>query len=455
MKVMTGMSAHKMISGLLVSLLALQFACADDAWAPEESEATSERALTPTVADEQLEALSQPVFWVDIPDNATARTLFDGDAAQIESPDAFQQVSWMMDAEDASELRFRVRGESGDWSKWSPVEITWNEGDFYNALIRLDTPATELELRGGEKIQLAQLEFYDEVVARDHFIETPRADEVTGAEAHQTDEVGTVQAAIAPSSTVTSRAQWGAVNPDKVCGNVVAPHRMAIHHTAIPADDGGDAAARMRQMQNFHLNDRGWCDIGYHFVVAQSGEIFQGRSRSDRPGAHVGGQNSGNVGIALIGDFSTQSPSNTQLDSAAEIMKWVHDTHHVSLDRGSVKGHREHAGQSTNCPGGNLLNQLDDLINRAAGSTPPSSGTGGNEPAPAPSPDPDSGSNDGSGGSTNSPSDNTQNLDVEQGCNMAGGSPLGSPILPLILVVMGLMLVRTRDEQSAISVSQQ
>ena len=368
------------IPALLLLVLLLTPACFGSG---EDEQVPEDVAETPAIAE--VDALAgyhsapvAPVLLVDIEDSSAARALFDDGVAHFESSDTFQQVSWMMDAEDASELQYRIPNGQGDWTPWRDVEITWNEGQMYNVLIRLDEPVTELEMRGGESMLSAQLEFYEEVVARDEFIVASHSIDDPQRPASD-DEFRTIQSPVAPASLATPRSSWGAINPGKVCGNVVSPYRMAIHHTASPSNDGGDPAARMRGMQSYHMNSVGWCDIGYHFVVAQSGEIFQGRSHSDRPGTHVGGQNSGNVGISFIANFNSQTPTETQLNSGADIVQWVHDTHGVALNRSSVRGHREHAGQNTSCPGNNMVPMIDELLSRAQSG-------GSSEPPPGPPP---------------------------------------------------------------------
>ena len=47
---------------------------------------------------------------------------------------------------------------------------------------------------------------------------------------------------------------------------------------------------RVRSIQNFHIDDRGWADIGYHFLVGENGKVYEGRGW-DRQGAHSPGFN--------------------------------------------------------------------------------------------------------------------------------------------------------------------
>ena len=292
---------------------------------------------------------------------------FDSGAAQF-TPEGgpFQQVGLMIDGPLPENLQYRVKGDDDEWSSPLPIEITWSEGNFHVARIMLEKSAQTVELIGGQGLERLFLEFYDEVRGDPELVTTELPLKSDGESTSEDDGLRTIQQAVAPASLVTSRSGWGARNPNKSCGFNHDPYRMSIHHTSTPADDGGDPAARMRQMQAFHIDSRGWCDIGYHFVVSQSGEVYQGRSASGRSGAHVGGQNTGNVGVSLIGNFDSQVPGAGQLDAAVDIMRWVHQTYSIPLDDTHVKGHQQWPGQSTNCPGTNLRQEIPNLLNRVA-----------------------------------------------------------------------------------------
>lgn len=54
-------------------------------------------------------------------------------------------------------------------------------------------------------------------------------------------------------------------------------------------------------IRNWHMSERGWKDIGYHFVITSNGEIWPGRP-IDQAGAHCEGHNFDSIGICLTGD---------------------------------------------------------------------------------------------------------------------------------------------------------
>jgi hypothetical protein len=279
------------------------------------------------------------------------QTLLVGTSASFQS-EPFQQVGFFVDTA-ASNLDVRIDGGA-----WRPVDITWSEGIHKVGRVLLDSPATQMELRSEKPWSFGTVEFYDDIVATDVLTrDLPKA----------RPEFGSNLSALAPATLVIPRAAWGARDPNKVCGVAHVPYRMAIHHTALPEDDGGDAAARMRQIQAYHIDSNGWCDIGYHFVISQAGQAYQGNSNEQRTGAHVLNHNTGNIGICLIGNFEVQALSDTQMNKAAEVAGWVGRTYGIAFDRASIKGHREHSGNSTACPGTNTFNRLDELVAKAAG----------------------------------------------------------------------------------------
>jgi len=53
-------------------------------------------------------------------------------------------------------------------------------------------------------------------------------------------------------------------------------------------------------IRRWHVEERGWRDIGYHYVIRRDGTIEQGRDDAV-PGAHVRGHNAHSLGICLVG----------------------------------------------------------------------------------------------------------------------------------------------------------
>ena len=56
----------------------------------------------------------------------------------------------------------------------------------------------------------------------------------------------------------------------------------------------------VEQIRNYHVNSRGWRDIGYHYVITLDGKIHAGRN-VDINGAHCTGHNVQSIGVCYIG----------------------------------------------------------------------------------------------------------------------------------------------------------
>jgi hypothetical protein len=166
------------------------------------------------------------------------------------------------------------------------------------------------------------------------------------------------------SLRIYSRADWGARKP-RCSGGSQTPNRATIHHTVTPTNDSMTAPARLRQIQAFHMFTRGWCDIGYNYLVSRDGRVWRGRGATTI-GAHVENNNTGNVGVSFMGTYTSTAPTETQMCNAAKLLRRLHeDFAGVALNRTDVKGHRQLG--STSCPGTALYNRIDKILRKARG----------------------------------------------------------------------------------------
>jgi hypothetical protein len=141
-----------------------------------------------------------------------------------------------------------------------------------------------------------------------------------------TSAVAAVAVPAATRPSIVTRAQWGAAAPTCVMGT--APLVGAVlHHTADSNSYSTQAQAMslIRNDQRYHMQSRGWCDLGYNFVVDKWGTIYEGRAgslTSSVIGVHAGGFNTGTVGIAMLGTYGTVTPSAAVVRSVAQIIGW-------------------------------------------------------------------------------------------------------------------------------------
>jgi hypothetical protein len=140
------------------------------------------------------------------------------------------------------------------------------------------------------------------------------------------------------------------------------------------------------------MDTNGWCDVGYHFLIGQDGRVYEGRPL-ELLGSHVGGNNTGNIGISYIGCFHTSgcsglgptTPTGASVEIGGRLVGTLARLYGVTIDGTRIKGHGQHPGQSTSCPGANLRSRVADIVSTARTRTLASSSP---SPAPAPAPAP-------------------------------------------------------------------
>lgn len=113
---------------------------------------------------------------------------------------------------------------------------------------------------------------------------------------------------------------------------------------------------RVRLIQTFHVESRGWYDIGYNFMVAGDGSAYYGRGW-DYQGAHTLGYNKYSIGIAFIGTFTSNAPPKKQIDAALKLISQGVALGKIAKDY-KLFGHRQLA--STLSPGDRLYDIIKE-----------------------------------------------------------------------------------------------
>lgn len=159
---------------------------------------------------------------------------------------------------------------------------------------------------------------------------------------------------------VISRAEWGAQHGrgTELRG---AREGVVIHHFGVPdVACGAGGAAEIRAIQGVerhHAEVNGWAGIGYHWIVCQSGRIFEGRGW-ERIGAHASGHNETTYGIALAIDGQQHEPTKDAIDSVRWLIEDGVRLGYIATDY-TLQGHRDVG--STTCPGDLVYAMLEDF----------------------------------------------------------------------------------------------
>lgn len=294
----------------------------------------------------------------------------------LETPAGATRAGLMLDiarTHAAQVLHIEVRGLAADGATgaWVPVRYTFSEG-----LMRVATADLAL-LSSGVQLRLPD----DELPALDWVllsavIPEPERLDASDVAVHLPDGLGVEAASTAQRALldgVRPRSDWGARatqcnsrNPTKT--------RISIHHTVTPTG-AADFPARLRAIQAFHMDTRRWCDTGYHFLATVDGTVWEARP-ADQLGAHVGGYNTNNLGISMVGcfhptadcdPFPPQLPPETLIDGVAGFVATAAAHYGISISSSTVMGHRDNPEQSTSCPGDNGHARLADIRARALG----------------------------------------------------------------------------------------
>lgn len=122
-----------------------------------------------------------------------------------------------------------------------------------------------------------------------------------------------------------------------------------IIHTAAASNEGEPVDQSAQTIRNYHVNELGWEDIGYHFVIRMDGSIEWGRYIDDI-GAHCTdmGMNQKSIGICCSGHGDLEPFTDEQIRSLGYLINGFRQIFSVPIE--NVLGHRE-TGANKTCPG--------------------------------------------------------------------------------------------------------
>lgn len=120
------------------------------------------------------------------------------------------------------------------------------------------------------------------------------------------------------------------------------------------------------EIKRWHVQGRGWSDIGYHFVIYLDGTVVKGRP-IERQGAHVKGMNKNSIGVCYIGGVESEKKNgkwiakdtrtDEQKESLVELLCELHDKFNAS-----IHGHNEFSNKS--CPCFDAKKEYENITNR-------------------------------------------------------------------------------------------
>jgi hypothetical protein len=126
------------------------------------------------------------------------------------------------------------------------------------------------------------------------------------------------------------------------------PTRIILHCS----DTADSGTVSWEAIRKFHVEQRGWADVGYHYGVELIGDryaILKGRP-ADQIGAHCRGQNHDSLGVCFVGKFDAPecAPPAAQWSLGLTLVRQLCAGHGIPFSR--VYGHRDFDPHKT-CPG--------------------------------------------------------------------------------------------------------
>lgn len=103
----------------------------------------------------------------------------------------------------------------------------------------------------------------------------------------------------------------------------------------------------VEDVRTWHI-ERGFIDIGYHFLIDRNGNIHAGRALSI-PGAHCKGHNQHSIGICYVGGISNGVPTDTRNLSQRLALRLLIAELCCRYCITNICGHNEYANKACPC----------------------------------------------------------------------------------------------------------
>lgn len=127
---------------------------------------------------------------------------------------------------------------------------------------------------------------------------------------------------------------------------ITAVNFLVVHCSATSEDMDIGAA----EIKRWHLQ-RGWLDIGYHYVIRRDGKVEKGRP-TNVPGAHARGFNHLSLGICLVGGVESdkKTPEANFTHAQWESLELTLRELKRAYPEAEVLGHRDLPNTQKQCP---------------------------------------------------------------------------------------------------------
>lgn len=109
------------------------------------------------------------------------------------------------------------------------------------------------------------------------------------------------------------------------------------------ADTPADMDIGVNEIRRWHVEENGWADVGYHWIIRRDGTLEAGRYQ-DAIGAHARGYNDKSIGICMVGGKPDCNFTHLQWAALDEFVKNLI----LEYPAAEVIGHRDISDKT--CP---------------------------------------------------------------------------------------------------------
>lgn len=165
------------------------------------------------------------------------------------------------------------------------------------------------------------------------------------------------------------RAATAVLKPETGSIILQGPAHTPVHEIIVHCSDtppvwmaGETVQEQAQEIRRWHIEERGWKDIGYHWIISRSGSVAPGRAETV-VGAHVAGHNAGTIGICLIGGKGSNADdpflknfTPAQDATLRQLIQGIGMRTRIT----TISGHNDYAARA--CPGFDVSDWLKGTI---------------------------------------------------------------------------------------------
>ena len=162
-----------------------------------------------------------------------------------------------------------------------------------------------------------------------------------------------------PQLVIRTRAEWGAKPflPEKMKPHSIS-RGIVVHHSEGRAPKPGEENQIVQNIQSFHMGEKKWGDVAYHYFICPSGLILQGRPLEYAGDTGTVYDTMGLEQICMLGSYMKVLPTPEALKALSALVQ--RDMKALGFKRDKVFAHRELA--QTDCPGHVLYQWYKDVF---------------------------------------------------------------------------------------------